>query len=84
MNKFYVYILESLKNGRYYVGHTNNLEKRIKQHNEGKTKGNRYLAPFKLVYKEEFDNVTEARKREAYIKKQKSRKFIQNLINVGL
>ena len=81
--KYYVYILESLKNGRYYVGHTNDLEKRLKQHNEGKTKGNRYLIPFKLVYKEEYDDPATARKREYYIKRQKSRIFIKELI-VGL
>ncbi|MFA4858111.1 MAG: GIY-YIG nuclease family protein [Candidatus Margulisiibacteriota bacterium] len=84
MNKAYVYILESLKNGRYYIGATNNLEKRIQQHNNGQTKGNKYLAPFKLVYKEEFNGPAEARKREYYIKRQKSRKFIENLISMGL
>ena len=84
MHKYTVYILESLKNGRYYVGYSNDLEKRIKQHNSGYTKGSRHLAPFKLVYKEEFDNLTDAVRRELYIKKQKSRKFIRGLINLGL
>jgi putative endonuclease len=78
--KYYVYILESLKNGRYYIGYTNNLEERLKRHNDCRTKGNKYYAPFELIYKEEYDNSDEARKREYYIKKQKSRKFIQGLI----
>ena len=81
--KYFVYILESLKNGKYYIGYSSNLEKRLVRHNQGKTKGNRANAPFKLVFKEEFANSTEARKKELYIKKQKSRVFIQKLIANG-
>ena len=82
--KYYVYILESLKNGSFYIGYSGDLEKRIKEHNEGKTKGNKYNGPFKLIYKEEYKDPIEARKREYYIKRQKSRKFIQELIGLGL
>jgi len=78
--KYYVYVLESLKNGRYYIGHTNDLERRIRQHNSGKTKGNRNCRPFKLIYKEEYRDAPEARKREHYIKRQKSKSFVQSLI----
>ena len=81
---FIVYILKSLKNGRYYTGYTNDLERRIFEHNSGETKGNRYFGPFELVYKEEYSDPTEARKREYYIKSQKSRKFIESLINRGV
>lgn len=77
---YYVYVLESLKNHKYYVGYTNDLEKRLSEHNTGKTKGNRYSAPFKLIYYEEYSNPTEARKREHFIKSQKSRKFIEKLV----
>lgn len=64
----YVYILHC-SDGTYYTGYTNNLEKRIKQHNDGKgakyTKGKR---PVKLVYKEEFSDKSVAMKREYRIK----------------
>ena len=83
LEMYFVYILQSLKNGRYYVGYTGNLEKRLAEHNSGKTKGNKYLAPFDLVYKETFISETEARKREYYIKSQKSKRFIEKLINKG-
>src|SRR3989338_3336410 len=79
----YVYVLESLKNGKHYIGFTANLEKRIKQHNAGKTKGNKGYGPFKLIYKEEYTSSTEAIKRENYIKRKKSRKFIESLVNDG-
>jgi putative endonuclease len=78
--KYYVYILKSLKNSRYYIGSTKNLDRRIAEHNSGLTKGNRYMIPFELVYKEEYSDQSTARKRESHIKKQKSRKFIDSLI----
>ena len=81
---YYVYILRSLKNGKYYIGYTSDLNKRIREHNEGKTKGNRFLKPFELIYKEEYQNATSARKREYYIKRQKDRQFIEDLINGGV
>ena len=75
-----IYILRSMKNNRYYIGCTKDMERRLNEHNSGETKGNRYYRPFELVYKEEYDNPAEARKRERYIKSQKSRKFIERLI----
>lgn len=80
---YFVYILRSLKNSRYYTGFTKDVGKRLIEHNSGLTKGNRYLAPFELIYTETFENETDARKREYYIKSQKSRKFIEKLISMG-
>ena len=77
---YYVYILKSLKNGIFYVGYTSDLEDRIKEHNSGKTKGNYFNAPFELFYSEEYANIEDARKRERYIKSQKSRKYIESLV----
>ena len=66
---FYVYILECA-DGSFYMGCTNNLEKRIKQHNESKW-GAHYTKirrPVILKYLEEFKTLKEARQREAEIK----------------
>ena len=67
----YVYILKC-KDSSFYTGYTNNLDKRLKAHNEGKgakyTKGRR---PCKLVYYEEYENKGEALSREHEIKKLK-------------
>ena len=76
---YYIYILKSSKNGRYYTGCTKNIENRLNEHNSGETKGNRYYRPFELVHKEEYDNLADARRRERYIKSQKSRKFLERL-----
>jgi putative endonuclease len=70
---FSVYILESLKDGSYYVGSTNNLEDRLKRHNEGRVAYTKPKRPWELVY-------SSAAKREYEIKKHKSREFIEALI----
>ncbi|TAL60856.1 MAG: GIY-YIG nuclease family protein [Bacteroidetes bacterium] len=69
MEKYYVYVVESLKDTTRYIGFTSDIEKRIKEHNHGKTKSIKHKTPFQLVYKEEFENKTEARKREIRLKK---------------
>lgn len=72
--KHYCYILEC-SDGTFYTGYTNDLEKRLATHNEGK--GARYTRarrPCKLVYWEEFDTKQEAMHREYEIKHKYSRK----------
>ena len=66
---FHVYMLKSLgKKPVTYVGYTNNLKKRVIQHNTGKgakfTRGRKW----KLIYKENFNSKKEAISREYYIK----------------
>ena len=67
----YTYILEC-NDGTLYTGWTNNLEKRIKAHNDGKgAKYTRSRLPVKLVYFEEFESAVDAQKREYQIKRLK-------------
>jgi putative endonuclease len=83
LSMFYVYILECA-DASFYVGCTNNLEKRIKQHNESKW-GAHYTKirrPVVLKYSEEFKVLKEARQREAEIKGWRREKKL-NLINFG-
>ncbi len=75
-----IYIIQSEKNNSYYIGQTNDLERRIDEHNRGKDKYTRNKTPWKLVYKENFENRNEAIKRESGIKKKKSRSYIEWLI----
>lgn len=67
--KHYVYILLCSDN-TLYTGYTNDLEKRISQHNYGNegAKYTRSRRPCKLVFHEEFDDKSEALKREYFIK----------------
>ena len=51
---FQVYVLKSTKDGNLYVGCTSNLEKRVKEHNQGRVKSTKNRRPLILIYKEEF------------------------------
>lgn len=77
--KNYTYILEC-SDGTYYTGWTNNIEKRLKNHNDGKgAKYTRARRPVKLVYLEIWETKQEAMSREAKIK-QLTRKEKEQLI----
>ncbi|MDI6765365.1 MAG: GIY-YIG nuclease family protein [Bacteroidota bacterium] len=78
---YFVYILQSKKIGQYYVGHTDNLERRMSEHDNGKSPYTKGRGPWTLVNVEEFATRSEAMKREKEIKGQKSREFIERLIN---
>jgi len=75
------YILFSSKLNKYYVGSTTDINRRIEDHNRGKEKFTSKGTPWVLVYSETFDELSVARKRERQIKKMKSRKYIESLIN---
>jgi putative endonuclease len=77
---FYVYILRSLLNARFYVGHSDDLARRVKEHNLGMCHYTRHWRPWELVYIEPFQMRTEAMKRERDIKRRKSRKYILGLV----
>ena len=80
---FFAYILKSEKDDSYYIGSTENIEKRIEKHNKGYSLYTKSKRPWKLVYKEEYKTLSEAKKREYYLKSMKSRIVIQKLINNG-
>jgi putative endonuclease len=65
---YFVYILKSQKDGKYYYGSTSDLSKRLKSHNSGKVKSTKSRRPFVLHYCEAFDEKTDALKREQYFK----------------
>ena len=77
---YYVYILESLVDFSYYIGYTKNLDIRILQHNSGKSLYTKRKMPWKLVYREEYENRSEAIKREKFLKAQRNKNFYQRLI----
>jgi len=69
---FYVYILRSLKNGKLYIGHTNNLTRRLSDHNNGwGSKFTRQNGPWKFVYSELQPDRTSAVRREKFLKSTK-------------
>ena len=79
---FYAYVLKSQIKNYFYKGHCENIEKRLQQHNAGKTKSIRHAIPFKLVYFEEFETRQEAIKREKYFKSAAGRRFSKNKLEI--
>jgi putative endonuclease len=78
---FEVYIIKSLNKNYIYVGLTNNLSRRIKEHNQGKEKTTRSYAPFKLIHAEKLPSRPAARNREKYLKSGCGKEWIKlNLI----
>ncbi len=73
---FYAYILESLKDKRRYIGYTENLKKRIDEHNKGTNISTKNRTPLRLIYYEACLNKVDAKNREKYLKGRWGTKFI--------
>jgi putative endonuclease len=76
-----VYILQSEKDGSYYIGFTSNLNQRLEYHNSGKSRYTSKKMPWKVVYTELFETRSEAIRREKFLKKQKNHEFYKKLID---
>ena len=74
---FYVYALRSLKNKRLYIGCTNNIKRRLQEHNDGRSKYTSLTRPFELIYYEMLDNLKSARNREKMLKGGKGREWLK-------
>ena len=79
-----VYILQSEKDQSYYIGCTENMDKRLIEHNTGLSKYTSSKMPWILRYVEQVKDMKEARKREAFLKRQRNRKFYEKLIATQL
>lgn len=75
---WYVYVLESKKNRRWYIGSTKDLRKRILNHNSGRNKSTKYAVPWRIIYCEIDVNKEDARAREKYLKSGPGRRFLKN------
>ncbi|MCA9404992.1 MAG: GIY-YIG nuclease family protein [Candidatus Omnitrophica bacterium] len=79
----FVYILQSRKNGNYYIGSTDNIEQRIKQHQKGRVISTKGLLPVDIVFKQACDDIKTARLVEKRIKRLKRKDYIQKIIEDG-
>jgi putative endonuclease len=80
----FVYIIQSLKNGRYYVGHTDNVLNRLEEHNRGKTSSIKNSTPFEIKFSQKFKTKEEAIHVENKLKKWKNRNIIERIITDGV
>lgn len=80
-NNFWIYVLESERDGIHYIGSGKNVEERLRRHNRGDyrfTKGHR---PWKLVYKEALFSRSIAVKKERFLKSGVGRNELKKIIN---
>ena len=79
----FVYILQSQKNGRYYLGSTENLENRLKEHYEGKVYTTKRMLPIELVFRQEYSSIEVAENVEQKLKSFKSKIILEKIIKEG-
>jgi putative endonuclease len=77
----FVYIIKSLKDSRFYIGETADVERRLFEHNEGWVKSTRNRRPFLMVHSEVFVSRSEALKREKQIKAYKGGEAFKRLFS---
>ena len=65
-----------------YVGSTTDLIRRLKEHNNNQCLFTKRYSPWKIIHKEEFSDINDARKKEKYYKSAAGRRFIKKLIDV--
>lgn len=80
---YFVYVLKSVKDEKFYTGYTSDLEKRIEEHNAGISKSTAYRRPFERVYFEGSRNIKDAMHREKYLKSTYVKRYIRNRIKHG-
>jgi putative endonuclease len=81
---FYVYILQSLKDEKLYIGYSSNLKRRLEEHKTGGSKSTKCRLPFRLVYYEAHISEDDAKRREKYFKTDKGKSTLKLMLREGL
>ncbi|MGD0753609.1 MAG: GIY-YIG nuclease family protein [Bacteroidales bacterium] len=78
MKSYYVYVLRSKLDNKFYTGFTSDLEKRLEEHNNGKVYSTKARIPFEIVYYEVSFCIDDATHREKYLKTTYGKRYIKN------
>lgn len=84
MSYYYIYVLQSLKDYNWYTGYTNDLKRRLEEHNGGKNISTRNRRPLKHIYFEGCLNEEDAKAREKYLKSGMGKRFLRNRLKIFL
>ncbi len=79
----YLYILQSERTGRYYIGASEDIGRRIGQHNnplDNPSRWTRRGGPWTLIFQQKFSSATAALRVEKYVKQMKSRKLVEKIV----
>jgi len=81
---YYVYVLQSLKDKKLYIGFTSDLRRRLKQHKFGGSMSTKKRLPFRCIFYESFISKEDARRREGYFKTNKGKKALNLMLRFSL
>ena len=84
MSMYYVYVLISLKDNKFYIGFTNDLKRRLKEHKSGKNTSTKSRLPLELVYYEAHLSKADAMRRERYFKTTKGKSTLRQMLRDSL
>ena len=76
---YWVYAIKNLNHDWIYVGLTNNLTRRLQEHNRGKNLSTKHYAPFELIYSEQKENRVLAREKEKKLKTSSGKNFLRKI-----
>jgi len=80
MKFFYVYILRSLNSDFIYIGYTDNLKRRFKEHNSKLNISTKHYAPFEIIHYEAYRNEKDAKRREEYLKRNRGKTTLKTML----
>jgi putative endonuclease len=80
MKFYYVYVLHNSLKKFLYIGYSENLKERIASHNSGKNKSTKSYIPLDLVHYEAYRNMTDAKRRELYLKSNRGRTTLMTML----
>ena len=75
---YHTYILKSEKSKRLYIGHSENIERRLLEHNTNQSKSTRNKGPWEIIFTKEFESRSEAVKFELKLKSIKNKNYLLN------
>ncbi|MBU4142980.1 GIY-YIG nuclease family protein [Patescibacteria group bacterium] len=80
---YYVYFLKSLKNNDLYIGSTEDVNNRLKKHNDGKVKSTKFYRPWQLLDYEIYQTRSEAVRRERFLKTGQQKELLKKKYNTA-
>ena len=80
MKFYYVYVLRNLVKNYIYIGYSENLRKRLESHNRGENKSTKPYIPLELIHYEAYKNMTDAKRREMYLKTNRGKTTLKTML----
>jgi len=80
MKFYYVYVLHNISKNFIYIGYSENLKARLDSHNKGTNKSTKAYIPLELIHYESYRNMTDAKRRELYLKSNRGRTTLMTML----